>query len=480
VIYNPKYNYFPFLSVVAFALLSVVFPAQTQTPTLTFESSPVNNGSDDGPTRILFVFDASNSMNSFWSGERKMVLATRLLSQSLASLYGADDLELGLRAYGHGTKHIEGQQDCDDTELIVPVKKGTNLIIKQELDRLQAMGTTPIARSLEKSAGDFPSESGRNIIILITDGIEACDEDPCAVSRMLQAKGIVVKPFIIGIGIEEKYKESLRCVGNFYDATNPEIFENVLDLVLEQALHNTTVEVRLLDEQGNPSVTDVPMTFTDLRSGTHHPQVVHTLSFNNLTDTFYLDPIPTYMLGLHTLPSRGMDSVQLSPGKHNIISVPDMAQGVIRPQFSSSTRSAFNNLAVDLYESGECTSFYSLEIGESATILTGSYDLVFHTSPLTYVYDAIVEDGVITDITIASPGSLMLQSNASGFGSIVDANTLEHVIQLPVGNPSGRYTLQPGNYTLIFRARRAKSSKYSIQSTFTITSGSTLNLNLHD
>ena len=175
-----------------------------------------------------------------------------------------------------------------------------------------------------------------------------------------------------------------------------------------------------------------------------------------------------------------MDSVQLSPGRHNIISVPDMEQGVISPQFPSSKRNAYNNLGVDVYESGECKSFYSIAIGESATVLTGTYDLVFHTSPLTYVYDVIVEEDVPTNITIAAPGSFMLQSNASGFGSIVDANTLEHVIQLPSGNPSGRYTLQPGTYTIIFRARRARSSKYSIQSTFTITSGSTLNLNLHD
>ena len=481
-----KHTYSPFLnlSLIALAIFSATFStsfsAQTNSATLTFESSTDNDESKDGPTRILFVFDASNSMNAFWSGERKMVLATRLLSKSLSSLYGTADLELGLRAYGHGTKHVEGSQDCDDTELIVPIKKGTNLIIKQELGKLKAQGTTPIARSLERAADDFPSAPGRNIIILITDGIEACDEDPCAVSRMLQAKGIVVKPFIIGIGIDERHKESLRCVGNFYDATDPEVFETVLDLVLEQALHNTTVEVRLLDESGNPTITDVPMTFTDLRSGTHHPQVVHTLSYNNLTDTFYLDPLPTYQLRLHTLPNRGMDSVMLSPGRHNIISVPNMAQGTLMPQFPSSRRNAYTNLAVDIYETGECKSFYSIIAGENATVLIGSYDLVFHTTPLTRVEDVVVKADESTNITIAAPGSLMLQSNASGFGSIVDANTLEHIIQLPTGNPSGQYTLQPGTYTVIFRARRARSSKYSIQSTFTITSGSTLNLNLHD
>ncbi len=434
----------------------------------------------DGPTRILFVFDASNSMNAFWSGERKITLATKLLSTSLAALYGTPDLELGLRAYGHQTKHVEGQQDCDDTELVVPIKHGSNLIIKQELSRLRAQGTTPIARSLERAAEDFPEEPGRNIIILITDGIEACDEDPCAVSRMLQSKGIVVKPFIIGIGIDDKHKESLMCVGNFYDASNPEVFESVLDLVLEQALHNTTVQVDLLDNRGKPTITDVPMTFTDVRSGAHEPQVVHTLGYNNLTDTFYLDPVPTYELKVHTLPERGMEEVNLAPGRHNIISVPNMSQGVVTPQFPTTRRTDYGSISVDLFESGECESFYTMNLGSSIRLLTGTYDLVFHTTPITRVEGVEIKEGDIMPVTIAAPGALMLQSSVSGYGSIVDATTLEHVVQFGNGNPAGRYTLQPGTYTIIFRARQAHSSKYSIRKTITITSGTTQNLNIHE
>ena len=434
----------------------------------------------DGPTRILFVFDASNSMNAFWSGERKITLATKLLSTSLAALYGTPDLELGLRAYGHQTMHVEGQQDCDDTELVVPIKNGSNLIIKQELSRLRAQGTTPIARSLEKAAEDFPLEPGRNIIILITDGIEACNEDPCAVSRMLQSKGIVVKPFIIGIGIDDKHKESLMCVGNFYDASNPDVFESVLDLVLEQALHNTTVQVDLLDNRGKPTITDVPMTFTDVRSGTHEPQVIHTLGYNNLTDTFYLDPLPTYELKVHTLPERGMKEVNLAPGRHNIISVPNMSHGVVTPQFPTTRRTDYGSISIDLFESGECESFYTMNIGSSIRLLTGTYDLVFHTTPITRVEGVEIKEDDIVPVTIAAPGALMLQSSVSGYGSIVDATTLEHVVQFGNGNPAGRYTLQPGTYTIIFRARQAHSSKYSIRKTFTITSGTTQNLNIHE
>ena len=467
--------------VILFASIICYPPANAQEVSkealLSYDSS---DEATDGPTRILFVFDASNSMNAFWSGERKIKLASKLLSTSLSSLYGTPDLELGLRVYGHQTRHVEGQQDCDDTELVVPIKNGSNLIIKQELSRLRAQGTTPIARSLERAADDFPEEPGRNIIILITDGIEACDEDPCAVSRMLQSKGVVVKPFIIGIGIDDKHKESLMCVGNFYDASNPEVFESVLDLVLEQALHNTTVQVDLLDEAGEPNITDVPLTFIDKRTGNHDPQVVHTLDFNNLTDTFYLDPVPTYELKVHTLPERGMKEVNLAPGKHNIISVPNMSQGVITPQFPTTRRTDYGSISVDLFEAGECLSFYTMNLGSSIRLLTGTYDLVFHTTPVTRVEGVEIHEGDMLPVTIAAPGALMLQASVSGYGSIVNASTLEHVIQFGNGNPAGRYTLQPDTYTIIFRARQAHSSKYSIQKTFTITSGSTQNLNINE
>ena len=220
-------------------------------------------------------------MNAFWGGRRKIETASNLLSETLKELHHSEQLELGLRVYGHGTKHVPGQQDCDDTELVVPFSNANNLIIKQTLGRIRAQGTTPIARSLEQAASDFPDSPGRNVIILITDGIEACDEDPCAVSRALQAKGIVVKPFVIGMGIEEDMAKGLRCIGNFYDAADPVAFEHVLQLVLEQALHNTTLHIDLLDSEGNATVSNVAYTFTDTRTEAHDPQWVHTMRWGN-------------------------------------------------------------------------------------------------------------------------------------------------------------------------------------------------------
>ena len=44
---------------------------------------------------------------------------------------------------------------------------------------IRAKGTTPIAKSLEEAAADFPIDNSRNIVILITDGKEECGMDPC-------------------------------------------------------------------------------------------------------------------------------------------------------------------------------------------------------------------------------------------------------------------------------------------------------------
>ncbi|MBP9080639.1 MAG: hypothetical protein KBF80_10345, partial [Flavobacteriales bacterium] len=55
-------------------------------------------------TRILFVVDASNSMNAFWGNEPRITVARRVLLEALTPLEKVPDLELALRLYGHQTR----------------------------------------------------------------------------------------------------------------------------------------------------------------------------------------------------------------------------------------------------------------------------------------------------------------------------------------------------------------------------------------
>ena len=148
-------------------------------------------------------------MYAQWDGNSRMEIAKELLSNMLDSLDNKENLQVGLRCYGH--QKPSPPQDCKDTKLEVPF--GTNTMpIKQRLTTLRPKGTTPIAKALESGALDFPAvtSNSRNIVILITDGIEECGGDPCAVSRLYQEKKIILKPFVIGIGLVKNTRKILN------------------------------------------------------------------------------------------------------------------------------------------------------------------------------------------------------------------------------------------------------------------------------
>jgi Ca-activated chloride channel family protein len=116
-------------------------------------------------SRILFVFDASQSMMGYWASDRKINIARRTLISIIDSLETLDNVQMALRVYGHQSP--VPPQDCNDTRLEVPFSKGNAPRIRQELRYLNPKGTTPIAHSLKLAGNDFPEPciDCRNIII---------------------------------------------------------------------------------------------------------------------------------------------------------------------------------------------------------------------------------------------------------------------------------------------------------------------------
>ena len=426
-------------------------------------------------TRLLFVFDASNSMNAYWGRRRKWDVARELLSTSVDSLYGMEGLEVGLRVYGHGTKHVPGQQDCDDTELVVPISKGGNLLIQQELKKLRAQGTTPIARSLLRAADDFAKKTGpgRNVILLITDGIEACDEDPCAVSRALQAQGVIIKPFIIGIGLEEKYKDTFQCVGRYFDASDPESFGDVLDIVIDQAIHRTTAQVNLLDGEGKATGTNLPFELIERHSGQPVLQAVHTLNEAGVPDTLLLNPVPEYDLVVHSIPAVRKEGLTLEPRTHNHLSV-SAPTGFIDLN-PSRERSALRGVPVTVsrQEDGLCETVMIQDVGTRQRYLAGTYSLEFGTTPPVRVDNVRVGDKRIVPVTISEPGILNLKTGTAGYGGIFQRTEsgLDLVVPFSGDDPSGRWTLQPGRYMVMFRAKHAPRTDLSLNRSVDIRPG---------
>ena len=435
-------------------------------------------------TRILFVFDASNSMNAFWGNQPKINTAREVLLKSLKELEGQPDLELALRLYGHQTPIQPGKQDCNDTRLEVPFSGSSIEPMRQKLMATKCLGTTPIARSLEKAAEDFPAldksrgaRPVRNIIILITDGIEACDEDPCAVSRALQAKGIVLKPFVIGVGLTENDRYSLQCVGNYFDASTPELLEHVLKVVVTQALNSTTAQISLMATDGKPSETDVAVTLYDQKTGKVQYHLEHTMNAYGTPDTLTIDPIFTYRVVVHTLPPSIRENVTVKPGVHTNIAV-DAGMGSLALRMGSGPPDV-GTVSCIIRRGGDLNTLHAQDLGTTQRFRVGTYDLEVLTLPRTLIPNVKVEQGRTTDIVVPRAGVLNVLPSVPGPGSIFQkqGDELIWVADLDPGAVRGQFRLQPGSYQVLYRSRNAKEAEYSITKDAVIESGRSITIN---
>jgi len=427
-------------------------------------------------TRILFVLDGSQSMYGRWQSDVKMNIAQGLLSNLLDSLKDVQNIQLALRVYGHQKTYPP--QDCNDTRLVVPFANDNAMRIKNQLRYIKPKGTTPIAFALEQSAGDFPAcDDCRNIIILITDGLEECGGDPCAVSRDLQKRGIALKPFVIGIG--RNFREAFDCVGTYFDASSEEQFGKALDLVISQALNSTTAQVNLIDAYNKASETNVNMTFYDHVSGQVKYNFIQTLNSKGLPDTLLIDPLVTYDVVVHTLPPVRVDSIKITPGQHTIIPV-NTPQGQLRLKMEGTSLSS-RNLQTIVRHEGSMETINVQQFGQTDNYIVGNYQLEILCLPRIYIDDINIAQSSTTTVEIPVPGIAVIQKTAQGYGSLYveRENELVWIYNFRETPLQESLILQPGRYRVVFRAKYSNRAAFTIEKRFRITSGKTTNVKIY-
>ena len=430
-------------------------------------------------TRILFIFDASQSMWGEWQTGKKIDVAKKLMSSMLDSLDKISNLELALRVYGHQSPvRSKIDRDCKDTKLEVSFAPYNAGKIKKRILELQPKGTTPIAYTLEQTAGDFPTcKDCRNIIILVTDGIEECDGDPCLVSQALQKNNIVLKPFIIGMGLGTEVRQAFECVGNYFDANTEEAFNNILGVVISQALNNTTAQVNLLDIYGKPTESNVNMTFYDQHTGAIRYNYMHTINHRGNPDTIQIDPLGKYRMVVHTTPQVIKDSISLTPGKHNIIAA-DAPQGIL--QLKMSGMNEYKNLKTIVRKKGELTTLNIQDFNITHKYLVGKYDLEILTLPRTYVNNVDIAQSHTTTVEVPQPGMVVVNMPSPGHASLYveEKNELKWIYNLDENQTMHNIVLQPGRYRIIYRPKGAKETIYTVERQFKIESGLSVSLKL--
>lgn len=426
-------------------------------------------------TRILIIFDASGSMTTSIEKWTRIQVAKRMAIKLIDSLSTFKDVELALRVYGH-QKSVD-QKDCKDSRLEVPFAPNNTVIMKKRVNSLVPKGWTPIAYSLQECEKDFPADKGvRNLVIIITDGLEECTGDPCLISQALQKKGIFLKPFIIGLGSSEQFKLKFDCVGTYYDANTEKDFESVVGVIISQAMNATSCQVNLLDKSLRPLETNVLMSIYDASTKKLLFNYEHTLNGRGVPDTLFLDPMRRYDFVIHTLPPAHKNNVQLVVGRHNIIPI-DIPQGFI--EFICTGKTNYPDLKAVVKVKNKNTTIHSQGFNSKKKYLCGVYEMELLTVPRIYLDSVVVDENKTTTILIPQPGRLQINKTRDLVCSIyrtVNGKT-EWVADI-TDEFYQTIIMQPGKYTVIGRSKAETRTIYTFEKEFTITSATTTEINI--
>ena len=181
--------------------------------------------------RAIIVLDASGSMWGQIDGKPKLEIARETLRTVLQSVPA--DLELGLIAYGHREKG-----NCDDIELVVPPGAGTSAAITAAADGMKFLGKTPLTAAVRQAAEALRYTEDKATVVLITDGLETCNADPCAVGNELEQSGVDFTAHVVGFGLTAEEGRQVACLA---ENTGGKYIQAGDAAALEEALVATVV-----------------------------------------------------------------------------------------------------------------------------------------------------------------------------------------------------------------------------------------------
>lgn len=171
-----------------------------------FMSAPA---SADTQKNVMFVLDASNSMWGQIDGKPKIEIAKAVLKNLTTKMPAGT--KLGLIAYGH--RFDRKLNDCDDMELMNPIGHFSAKEADNAFSFITPKGQTPIANTLKETAGWLQEQKGQdNTVVLISDGLESCDGDPCAAAKALNDAGVTTKIHVVGFDLSAEQRAKLECI----------------------------------------------------------------------------------------------------------------------------------------------------------------------------------------------------------------------------------------------------------------------------
>jgi Ca-activated chloride channel homolog len=183
--------------------------------------------------KTIIVFDASGSMWAQIDGKARIEIAKETIRDVLGALPAGS--ELGLMAYGHRAKG-----SCTDIELLVPPSAGTGPAIIAAANKINPKGKTPLSEAVKRAAAELKYTEEKATVILVTDGLETCNADPCALGNELEKAGVDFTAHVVGFGLTEAEGKQVACLaentgGKYFQASDAKSLGEALTTVVMKA-----------------------------------------------------------------------------------------------------------------------------------------------------------------------------------------------------------------------------------------------------
>lgn len=189
--------------------------------------------SEPNHPKTIIVMDGSGSMWGQIDGRPKLEIARETVADVLSKL--PPDQTLGLIAYGHRRKG-----DCKDIELMVKPAPGTSRQVLKAVNEMRFLGMTPLSEAVRQAAVALRYTEQTATVVLVTDGLETCSLDPCAMGTELEKSGVNFTAHVIGFGLTKDEGAKVACLakntgGRYLQASNGASLAAALQDVVSEA-----------------------------------------------------------------------------------------------------------------------------------------------------------------------------------------------------------------------------------------------------
>ena len=154
---------------------------------------------------VMVVYDASGSMWGQIDGVSKIEIARDVMGDLVRTW--PEDTNVGLMAYGH---RREG--DCSDIETVIAPGPLDRSAFVSAVNGIMPRGRTPLTDSIRQAAELLSYRDAPATVVLISDGLETCQADPCALSAELARQGVKFTAHVVGFDLTEEEHAGLACI----------------------------------------------------------------------------------------------------------------------------------------------------------------------------------------------------------------------------------------------------------------------------